>query len=154
MISYVVFAYLWFGILYLNLFHELTINAKLVISLFSMGALGGTLYCSIYYSHEYNSALNDDIKLNTKPYYLDFIGYIIYFIRSGIIGVIFYFIFKAGIFIIINDNEININDFAKWLIAFSGGFSNPKIIKFLESFVNETLDPKNKNNKPIIDAPK
>ena len=152
-ISYFIFGYLWFSIEYIQnikFLENISEKGKLVLSIFSMGALGGTVYVSIYFAHEYNEVFHEKDKDNI-PICLDFMGYIIYILRSGIIGIIFYFIFKAGLFMILTDSKIEINSFATLLIAFAGGFANTKVIKFLDNFVRDTVDPKNKNKKNIIE---
>jgi hypothetical protein len=148
--SYIFFGYTWFTFQYLDSTLSLSKEAVLIVSLFSMGALGGTLYNSIYFAHDYNDSLHDETK-NIIPACLDFFGYAIYIIRSGLIAIIFYFLFKAGLFMILIDSKIEINSFATWIIAFSGGFANVKIIKFIDGFVKDTVDPKNKNKKNIIE---
>ena len=150
LLSYSFFGYIWFSMQYLNLVPSMSKEATLIISLFSIGAIGGTIYTSIYFAHEYNDSFYDETK-NNIPVCLDFFGYLIYIIRSGVIGIIFYFLFKAGLFMILVESKIEINSYAIWLIAFSGGFANAKIIKFIDGFVKNTVDPKNKNSKKIIE---
>ena len=132
LLNYIFCTYIWFAIEFLELFNNLSSDAKHFIQLFVLGMLGGSIYTSIYFANDYNEVMEiaeKNKRLEKAPAAIDFLGYILFIFGAGITGVVLYLAFKAGIIVmLVGSSEIEINKVATWVIAFSGGFGASQLL--------------------------
>lgn len=137
-------------------------NSDYLITLFSLGMIGGSLNCTVYFSNDVNcKEYKDDEEKCDKarfPTVFDVFLYFFQIICGGVTGIVFYLTFKAGLIAIstptTGDVKVDLSPYAAWLIAISGGFASRAIKEIMHQFVKGFLkkEEKNRPKKTVSEA--
>lgn len=109
------------------------VELEYFITLFSLGIVGGSMHCSVFFSNDANKKMYGAERL---PTVFDPFGYTLQIIGGGFTGVMLYLAFKAGLVVMLSgDSDAELSRYAAWLIALSGGFGTHHVKQFISRFV-------------------
>lgn len=130
------------------------VELEYLVTLFSLGIVGGSMHCSVFFAKDANLKIYATERL---PTVFDPFGYILQIIGGGFTGIFLYLAFKAGLVVILSgDSKAEISKYAAWLIAFSGGFGTHHVKQFVNRFVVGATkkEQEGKESKALVDNKK
>jgi hypothetical protein len=104
-------------------------SGRVCLELFGMGMLGASLYCSRWWSVDYDDA-QGDARLWPAP--LDWFGYATTIIGGGITGVVLYLVVRYGVALVTGAAGAAVLPGAAVVIALMGGLFHFKVQALLE----------------------
>lgn len=124
------------------------VELEYFISLFSLGVIGGSIYCSAFYAKDVKKKIYGNKRL---PNFTGPLGYMLTIIGGGFTGILLYLAFKAGLVVLLADPNAELSKYAAWLIALSGGIGTPYVKQFVERFVaNATNQDRKKEEEATV----
>jgi len=119
-----------FGTAFLGWFPRLVDPAgRWSLQLFGMGMLGASLYCSRWWSLDYDEALEDE---SVRPTSLDWFGYATTIAGGGVTGVLLPLIVRYGVSLVTQASGVVIQPGAALVLALTGGLFHFKVQALLE----------------------
>lgn len=134
--SYVVGAILSFGVQFFEVFKGIQDpKARLVLTLFGMGILGATMYCSRWWCVDMECSIKDS---SLSPHMYDCVGYLTVIFGGGITGVLLYFTVKLGIILTVTSPKtVELRTPASLIVAFCGGLFHFRVRAMLADMVKK-----------------
>ena len=138
-LGYITGAVLSFGVMYLNIFPEVSDStARFLLIIFGIGMLGATTYSSQYWAKDIEKVVYKD--QDGKPHFYDFVGYLSMIVEGGLSGVILYFLVKTGLVITTSNIDLAINLPATVIIAYCGGLFHFDVVNVLKKIAKEKIN--------------
>ena len=129
-----------FGISFLGLFPFIEDQvARKILTLFGIGMLGATTYCSRFWSKDIDDVVYESPEY--LPHVLDFVGYITLILGGGLTGVISYFLIKTGIGVSTTSNStsIQISGEASVIISYIGGLYHFRVQRHSGTIIDKVF---------------